>query len=157
MNEETAAETRAVEALLRDIEEAKQALLDACAQVTDEEFNWNLPQGQSIKGTLEKTADDINFFYATLIARALGLPPIPCLRNADFLSIREAIMALQVVHRRLTNLLHDLRPEDLAKTAEAESGAMISLRQALGMTANHYRSQAAQVGRLREAFREARA
>lgn len=155
MDEEVAADIRAVEALLQDIEEAKQALLDACAQVTDEEFDWKLPQGQSIKGTLEKTVDDINFFYATLIARALGLPPIPCLRNADFLSIREAVIALQVVHRRLTNPLHDLRPEDLAKTAQVESGAMISLRQALEMTANHYRSQTAQVQRLREAFQEA--
>jgi len=151
------ADSQAVEPLLRDIEEAKQALLDACAQVTDEEFAWEMPQGQSIKGALEKAADDINFFYAMLVARALGLPPLPCLRNAEFLSIREAIMAIQVVHRRFTNLLHDLRPEALARTAQAQSGSMVSLRRVLEMTAQHYRSQAVQVQRLRDSFLEAQA
>ena len=156
MSEEAMAGTEAVEPPLRDIEEAKQALIDACAQVSDEEFTWAPPQGHSIRATLEKAADEVSFFYATLIARARGRPPLPCMQSADFLSIREAVIALQVVHRRFSNLLHDLRPQDLARTAQAESGATVSLRQALEMAAQHYRSQAAQVQRLRAAFQEAR-
>jgi|GEM_PF-724419 len=147
---------QAVELLLRDIEEAHRALIDTCGQVSDEAFLWEPPQGGSIKATLEKAADGVSFLYGTLIARARGLPPLACLPNANYLSIREATMALQIVYRRFSNLLHDLRPEDLALTAQDESGSSVSLQRALEMTADHYRSHTAEVQRLQDACREAK-
>jgi hypothetical protein len=155
MRDQPPGETEAVEALLRDLEEAKQRLLDIVAQVTDQEFVWQSPAGDSIKQTLEKAADDINFFYGWLVTRARGLAPIPCLQPADFLSIREAAVVLQVVHRRFANRLHDLRPEELETIVSDEGLEPRSLREVLAGAAAHYRQRAEAVQRLRQAFREA--
>ena len=147
--------SQAIEPLLRDLEEGKQRLLDAVAQVTEAEFAWQPPQGDSIKRTLEKAADDVNFHYGWLVTRVRGLRPIPCLQPADFLSIREASISLQVVHRRFANLLHDLRPEELERTVNDEGQEPLTLRGVLEQAAAHYRQRAAAVERLRQAFQEA--
>jgi hypothetical protein len=57
-------------------------------------------------------------------------------------------MALQVAHRRFSNLLHDLEPGDLEKVgAEAELGSY-TLRQILELAGAQYRMRAQQVQRL---------
>jgi len=144
-------EAQAVETLLRHLEEGQQHLLDVVAQVTDQEFAWQAG-GDSIKQTLEKAADDINFLYGWLVTRARGLPPIPCLHPADFLSIREAAVALQIAHRRFTGRLHDLRPEELETMVGDEGQEPLSLREVLERAATHYRQRAEAVQRLRQAF-----
>ena len=62
--------------------------------------------------------DEVNFYYGRLVARALNLPQPPCMANADFMSLREAAMSLQVAHRRFGNLLHDVLPDDLDEDCE---------------------------------------
>jgi hypothetical protein len=57
--------------------------------------------------------------------------------SADFMSLREASMSLQVAHRRFGNLLHDVIPGDLAKTAE-DDHASYTLKQVLEMAVAHY-------------------
>lgn len=156
MTHEGPATVQAVEALFRDLEDAKQRLLAVVALVTEEEFAWPPPEGDSIQRTLEKAADDVNFFYGWLVTRIRGLPPIPCLHPADFLSLREASTALQVVHRRFSNMLHDLRPEELERTVSDEGEEPLSLRSILELAAAHYRQRAEQVERLRQAFKEAK-
>jgi hypothetical protein len=92
--------------------------------------------------------DEVNFYYGRLAARALNLPQPPCMVRADFGSLREGTMALQVAHRRFTNLLHDLLPADLEKSAnDAELGSF-TLRQVLEMAAAQYAMRAQQVQRL---------
>ncbi len=151
----SAPELTLVETLLRSLEESKQRLLDALTPLTDQEFAWQGPAGGSIKGTLEKAADDLTFFYGWLVTRVRGLRPIPCLRTAEFFSLREAAVGLQVAHRRLVNMLHDLRPEELERHVEGQDQQPLSLARILEMAAQHYQDCTARVEALRQAFREA--
>jgi hypothetical protein len=57
--------------------------------------------------------------------------------SANFMSLREASMALQVAHRRFGNLLHDVLPEDLERTAQ-DDHATYTLKQILEMAIAHY-------------------
>ena len=59
-------------------------------------------------------------------------------------------MALQVAHRRFTNLLHKLIPEDLEKETTGDEHGEYTLRQVLEMAAAQYRMRAQQVQRLAE-------
>ena len=154
MSDQSAAAAQAVETVLRNMEEAKQHLLDTVAQVMDQEFAWQAPAGGSIKETLEKAADDLTFFYGWLVTRARGLRPIPCLHTAEFLSIREASIGLQVAHRRLASMLHDLRPEELECLLSDEGKEPLSLGRILEMAAQNYRDCAARVQDLRRTFQE---
>jgi len=148
MADEVSAPTDELQSLLRKLEEAKEALMAAIAEADAGRFEVQSPDGESMKLVLERTSDDVNFYYGRLIARAVSLPQPPCLPTADFLSLREASMALQVAHRRLTNLLHDLVPADLDRQAVDEELGTYSLRQLLELAAAHYRLRADQIGRL---------
>jgi hypothetical protein len=88
---------------------------------------------------LERTVDDLNFYYGRLAARALSLPQPPCMQRAEFMSLREATISLQVAHRRFSNLLHDLIPRDLERTAVDQEHGTYTLKQVLEMAAAHYR------------------
>jgi len=148
MTEEGAHSASELEDLLRRLEEARQALMDVLEGRDPEQFAAEDAVRQSIKQMLERTADDLNFYYGRLVARALSLPPPPCLQRAEFGSLREATVSLQGAHRRFCNLLHDLLPTDLEHTAADEERGEYTLRQVLEMTVAHYEAQAQQLRRI---------
>jgi hypothetical protein len=133
--------------ILKRLEAAKGGLVDAIQSCPAEAFPKERAGGESIKKTLERAVDEINFYYGRLVSQALKLPQPPCMSTADFSSIREAAMSLQVAHRRFGNLLHDLIPEDLDRTAEDEH-ATYTLRQVLEMAIAHYNRRSQQLGEL---------
>jgi hypothetical protein len=135
-----------LEDLLTRLEQAKLALVKALESADPEAFEKEGRDGQSIKRSLERAVDDLNFYYGRLAARALNLPQPPCLTHADFGSLREAIMSLQVAHRRFSNLLHDLLPADLEKVAADPEHGTYTLRQVLEMAAAQYNMRTQQLG-----------
>lgn len=137
-----------LEDLLRRLDDARTALVEALGRAPDELFEAETDEGESIKHSLDRTVDEMNFYYGRLVARALNLPQPPCLTKSDFGSAREASMALQVCHRRFTNLLHDIVPDDLAKTAADPELGTFTLRQVLEMASAQYRMREQQVQRL---------
>lgn len=148
MTEEASSTATEMEEILRRLDQAKQELLDALESCDPERFAWESTDGDSLKRILERTADDISFHYGRLVARTLSQPPPPCSQKADFASLREATVFLQVVQRRFSNLLHDLSSADLARKAtDAELGDY-TLQQALEMAVAHYRMRAPQVRRI---------
>ena len=98
--------------ILQRLEAALAELTEALKAADPERFDKDNVDGESVKRTIERTADDLNFYYGRLAARALNLPQPPCLSRAEFSSLREATVSLQVAHRRFSNLLHDLVPGD---------------------------------------------
>ena len=148
MTEEVSSPASELDDLLLRLDSARQALMDILAGCDPEKFAVETPQGNSIKRVLERTSDDLNFYYGHLVARAVSLPQPPCLQTADFASLREAIMSLQVAHRRLSNLLHDLVPADLGRSAVDEEHGSYTLRQVLEMAAAHYSLRAQQVANI---------
>ena len=144
-NQAAAAE---IDDLLARLAQAQAELIEALKALPADSFEKENADGESVKRLLERTADDVNFYYGRLVARALKLPQPPCMQRAEFLSLREATMSLQVAHRRFGNLLHDLIPEDLDRTAEDDDGTTFSLRQVLEMAAAHYRLRRQQVAAL---------
>lgn len=139
------AATDDLEEILRRIEAARDELVDALTATDSGLFEKRNADGESLKGILERTVDDVNFYYARLVARALSLPQPPCLHKAEFSSLREATISLQVAHRRFSNLLHDLRPEDLDKRTSIDGQPEYTLRQVLELAAAHYRLRLQQV------------
>jgi hypothetical protein len=134
--------------ILRRLEAAKQSLIDALDAAAGTPFEAESSDGDSLRRAVERTVDDLNFYYGRLTARALNLPQPPCLTRAEFGSLREGTMSLQVAHRRFSNLLHDLVPGDLEKVAaDAELGTF-TLRQVLEMATGQYNMRAQQVQRL---------
>ena len=154
MTEEGSAPTDEMEGLLQKLEEAKLALMSAIGEADPEQFASETDSGESLKRVLERTADDVNFYYGRLVARAVSLPQLPCLQTAEFLSLREAAASLQVAHRRFSNLLHDLVPQDLDRLTKDEEHGTYSLRQLLEMAAAHYRLRTEQVRALSSSARE---
>ena len=134
--------------VLRRLDAAKQTLVDALNSAEGTPFEAEAGDGDSLRRAIERTVDEINFYYGRLTARALNLPQPPCLGRAEFGSLREATMSLQVAHRRFSNLLHDLIPEDLDKLAEDPEHGKFTLRQILEMTTGQYSMRAQQVQRL---------
>jgi len=134
-----------LEDILRRLEAAREELIQTLESTDSALFDRQNADGESIKTTLERTADDINFYYGRLAARALSLPQPPCMSKAEFSSLREATVSLQVAHRRFSNLLHDLLPEDLDRTAPGDEHGEYTLRQVLEMAAAHYRLRRGQV------------
>src|SRR2546423_10162940 len=135
-----------LEDLLRRLEESQQQLVEALKSADSARFEKETAEGESLKRALERTSDDINFYYGQLAARALSLPQPPCLQRAVFSSLREAAMSLQVAHRRFSNLLHDLTPADLEKkAADGEDRPAYTLRQVLEMAAAQYKLRGQQV------------
>jgi hypothetical protein len=131
--------------LLRRLEVAREELVEALKAIDSAAFDREASDGETIKGTLERTADDVNFYYGRLAARALNLPQPPCMQKSEFMSLREATLSIQVAHRRFSNLLHDLVPGDLDRVAAGEDHGEYTLRQVLEMAAAHYRLRRGQV------------
>ena len=137
----------ALEDMLKRLESARSVLMDTVEAADATGFEQENAQGESVKGILERAVDEVNFYYGGLAARALNLPQPPCLANADFMSLREASMSLQVAHRRFGNLLHDVIPGDLERTAE-DDHATYTLRQVLEMAIAHYNRRQQQLKEL---------
>jgi hypothetical protein len=149
-SEGSSAPTLEVEDLLKRLEDARSSLTAALNDADSNQFAPQADGGESVKRALERTADDLNFYYGRLVARAMSLPQPPCLQKADFSSLREATMSLQVAHRRFANLLHDLIPDDLDRRASDPELGSYSMRQILEMATAHYALRAQQVQRLLE-------
>ena len=145
MTESSSAPPVEVEELLRRLEEARAAFTEAVKECDPSRFADEGGDGESIKRMLERTSDDLNFYYGRLVARAMSLPQPPCLQKADFSSLREATVALQVAHRRFANLLHDLMPADLERQAADPELGSFTMRQILEMATAHYALRAQQV------------
>lgn len=145
MTEGNTEPTLDLEALLRRLTESSEAFIEALKQLDPSQFDVESGDGASVKRSLERTVDDLNFYYGQLTARCLNLPQPPCLGRSDFSSLREATMAVQVAHRRYTNLLHDVLPEDLDKTTTDDQQATYTLRQLIEMTAAHYNVRVRQI------------
>jgi len=137
-----------LEDLLRRLEEARQALVDSLEACDPERFALEDTQGESVKRVLERTADDLIFYYGRLVAQAVSQSQPPRLQKAEFGSLWEATASLQVAHRRLSHLLHDLLPADLGRTVADEEHGNYTLRELLEMTTTYYVEQAQQVSRL---------
>ncbi len=148
MTEEVSTPAADLGVLLQRLENARESLMAALDACDPEQFPLESAPGESIKRALERTADDLNFYYGRLVARAVSLPQPPCLQTADFASLREAIVSLQVAHRRFSNLLHDLVPADLKRRAVDQEHGTYTLRQLLEMTTAHYRLRAQQVSHI---------
>lgn len=142
--------TREVEKLLLRLDETRASLVQALKGADPNRFTAEAADGESLKRTLERTADDVNFYYGRLVARAMSLPQPPCIQRADFTSLREATVSLQVAHRRFSNLLHDLVAGDLVRKAEDPELGTYTLRQILEMASAHYGLRTQQVSRLKE-------
>ena len=145
MTEETFAVVEEVEGILSRLQEGLEALMEAIEQAACEEFEPDGEGGDSVKRILERAADDVNFYYGRLVAKAVSLPQPPYLESANFASLREATVSLHLAHRRFSNLLHDLRGEDLNRKANLESTSDYTLRQVLETAAAHYRLRAEQI------------
>jgi len=149
MSEETSTVVDELEGVLRRLQEGLEALMEAVEKAAPDEFERGRQGGDSVKRILERAADDVNFYYGRLVAKAVSLPQPPYMRTADFPSLREATISLQLAHRRFSNLLHDLRGDDLNRRARLESTSDYTLRQVLETAAAHYRLRAEQIGNAR--------
>lgn len=134
--------------LLQRLQKARAGLMEALSALDPDLFTAEVADGESVKRALERTVDDLNFYYGTLAARALSLPQPPCLQRADFSSLREATMSLQVAHRRFSNLLHDVLPGDLGKVAIDPQHGTYTLRQILELATAQYSLRTQQVQRI---------
>ncbi len=137
MTEVNAEASLELEDVLKRLESARAALMEAVEASEPTGFEQETGDGESVKRTLERAVDEVNFYYGGLVARSLNLPQPPCMSNADFMSLREASMSLQVAHRRFGNLLHDVIPADLERKA-GDDHATYTLRQVLEMAIAHY-------------------
>jgi hypothetical protein len=150
MTESSSAPPVEVEELLKRLEDARSSLTAALKDMDPDQFAAETDEGDSIKRTLERAADDVNFYYGRLVGRAMSLPQPPCIQKADFSSLREATTSISVAHRRFSNLLHDLLPKDLERRASDTELGSYTMRQILEMATAHYTLRAQQVDRLRE-------
>ena len=127
-----------LEDILKRLSESQDALLATLKDVDSGRFDVEAPNGASVKRSLERSVDDLNLYYGSLVANCLNLAQPPLLEKSEFATLREGTMALQVSQRRFTSLLHDVLPQDLEKTTTDERQATYSLRQLLEMTTAHY-------------------
>jgi|SRR5213593_90819 len=148
MTDKDAAAASELEDLLGRLEEARANLMRAIEGYDPSLFEQKGEGDDSLKRLLERTSDDLNFYYGSLAARALSLPQPPCMQTADFSSLREAATAIQVAHRRFTNLLHDLVPADLEKVASDEKHGTYTLKQIVEMAAAQYNLRRQQIERV---------
>lgn len=150
MSEETPAASDETEALLNRLHEAHQALMEAISEAAPEQFERENREADSTKRILERSADDVNFYYGRLVARAVSLPQPPDIETADFGSLEEAKASLQVAHRHLSKLLHDLTAADLDRKTRLESTAEYTLRQVLETAVAHYKLRTDQLNSIRK-------
>jgi hypothetical protein len=145
VSEETTTIAGELERVLGRLQQTQKALMEAIEEVTPEEFERQRQGGDSPKRILERAADDVNFYYGRLVAKAVSLPQPPYMETANFSSLREAMMSLHLAHRRFSNLLHDLRGEDLNRRTSLESTSEYTLGQVLETAAAHYTLRAEQI------------
>jgi hypothetical protein len=145
MTEETPTAVEEIEGVLGRLRRAHRALMEAISEAPPERFQQQNEEGDSVKRLLERSADDVNFYYGRLVAQAVSLPQPPGMEPADFGSLEEARASLHLAHRRLTNLLHDLTTKDLARTTRLESTSEYTLRQVLETAVAHYKLRADQL------------
>ena len=145
MTEETRTAVEEMEGLLVRLRRAHRALMEAISAAPPESFQQQNEEGDSIKRLLERLADDVNFYYGRLVARAVSLPQPPEIEPANFGSLEEAKASHHLAHRRLVHLLHDLTAEDLARTARLENTSEYTLRQVLETAVAHYNLRAEQL------------
>ena len=144
MSEETPAAVEEIEELLDRLRAAHRSFIAAVTRADPDRFAEQRDDGDSLKRILERSADDVNFYYGQLVARALALPQPP-METADFQSIVDAKSALQLAHRRLTRLLNDISAADLERKTKLESTAEYTLRQVLETVVAHYKLRADQL------------
>ncbi len=120
------------------------------AEAAPERFERSIAEGDSLKRILERSADDVNFYYGRLVAQALSLPQPPGMETADFGSLAEAKASLLLAHRRFSRLLHDMTVADLKRKTRLESTAEYTLRQVLETAVAHYRLRTDQLRNLGE-------
>ncbi len=154
MSEETPTAIEETEALLNRLQEAHRTLMKAITEAAPEQFERENREGDSIKRILERSADDVNFYYGRLVARAVSLPQPPDIETADFGSLEEAKASLQMAHRHLSKLLHDLTAADLDRKTRLESTADYTLRQVLEMAVAHYKLRTDQLNSIRKERRK---
>ena len=145
MSEEISTIAEELEGILDRLQDGLEALTEAIEDATPEEFGRERQGGDSAKRILERAVDDVNLYYSRLVAKAVSLPQPPYMETANFSSLREAMMSLQLAHRRFSNLLHDLRGEDLNRRTRLESTSEYTLGQVLETAAAHYRLRAEQI------------
>jgi hypothetical protein len=145
VSEEISTVAEEMEGILGRLQEGLETLTEAIEEATPEEFGRERQGGDSAKRVLERAVDDVNLYYGRLVAKAVSLPPPPYMETADFSSPREAMMSLQLAHRRFSDLLHDLRAEDLNRRTGLESTSEYTLGQVLETAAAHYRLRAEQI------------
>jgi hypothetical protein len=145
VSDETSIAIGDLEDLLGRLQGGHQALAEAVEKAAPEDFERESEEGESVKQILERTADDVNFYYGSLVAKAVSLPQPPFMKAAEYSSLHEAKMSLQVAHRRFYNLLHDLTSDDLERRTSLESTAEYTLRQVLETAAAHYRMRTGQI------------
>ncbi len=149
MSEETSTVAMELEAILSRLQGGLETLMAAVEEVAPDEFERDRSGGDSAKRILERAVDDVNFYYGRLVAKAVSLPQPPYMEVANFPSLQEATISLQLAHRRFSNLLRDLRAEDLNRKTSLESTSDYTLRQVLETAAAHYRLRAEQMGNAR--------
>lgn len=145
MSDETPTAIEDVEELLDRLQQAHFALMAVIADIAPEQFERENEEGDSIRRILERSTDEVNFYYGRLVSRAVSLPQPPDMEASDLQSPREAMASLEVAHRRLSRLLHDVTAEDLHRTTRLESTAEYTLRQVLETAVAHYRLRADQI------------
>ena len=150
MTEEQAQKTE-TDDLRQRLDGARLALVEALEATAHESFATADGDGESIKRVIERTVDDVNFYFGRLASRALNLPQPPDLVRADLGTLREGVMAFQVAHRSFGTLLHDLLPPDLEKKAADPELGSYTLRQVLELAAAQYNQRAQEVRRLTSA------
>ena len=148
MSDETPTAATELEGLLNRLRQAQRALMRAVGNAAPERFGRAGEGGDSIKRILERSADDVNFYYGRLVAQALSLPQPPGMEPADFESLAEARASLLLAHRRFSQLLHDLTVEDLDRKTRLESTTEYTLRQVLETAVAHYRLRTDQLRNL---------
>jgi cellobiose-specific phosphotransferase system component IIA len=137
--------TGELNSILQRLRDSHDALIKAIEKAKPEDFERPTESEDTTKRILERTADDVNFYYGRLVAQAVSLPQPPYMEHADFGSFDEATASIQEAHHRFTNLLHDLTEEDLARKTRLETTSELTLRQVLETAAAHYKLRADQM------------
>ncbi len=150
MSDDTSTATKEVDALLNRFHEAQQALMGAITETTPDQFESTEEEDGSVKRILERSANEVNFYYGRLVAQALSLPQPPGMETAAFQSLEEAKVSLQVAHKRFSNLLHDMTAEDLERKTRLEGTAEYTLRQVLETAVAHYKLRTEQLANIGE-------
>ena len=77
MTETNAGPVPELEDILQRLESAKAGLIDAIESSSADSFAKENAAGESVKKTLERAADEVNFYYGRLVSKALNLPQPP--------------------------------------------------------------------------------